>query len=46
MDIINIIFSYNIILNTYIRDPEVGIRMIRFYNLNFTLESNHFFIAN
>ena len=42
MDIINIIFSYNIILNTYIRDSEVGIRMIRFYNLNFTLKPNHF----
>lgn len=43
MDIIKIIFSYNIILNKYIRNARVGIRMIRFYNLNFTLEPNHFY---
>ena len=42
MDIINIIFSYNVILNTYIRNVRAGIRMIRFYNLNFTLKPNHF----
>ena len=42
MDIINNIFSYNIILNKYIRNTRVGIRMIRFDNLNFTLEPNHF----
>ncbi len=42
MGIISIIFSYNVILNTYIRNLRVGIRMIRFYNLNFTLKPNHF----
>lgn len=42
MDIINIIFSYNIILNKYIRNARVEIRILRFYNLNFTLKANHF----
>ena len=42
MDIINIIFSYNVMLDTYIRNARAGIRMIRFYNLNFTLKPNHF----
>ena len=42
MDIINIIFSYNVMLNTYIRNASEAIRIIRFNNLNFTLKHNQF----